>query len=54
MSARLSRIRVMTQYSQRVSRCLNASPGEAVNEAVKRKPFYPEVASDEPGHEGIR
>ncbi len=33
---RLSRIRVMTQSSQRVSRCLIESPGEAVNEAVKR------------------
>ena len=34
---RLSRIRVMTQSSQRVSRCLTKSPGEAVNEAVKSK-----------------
>jgi hypothetical protein len=36
VSVRLSRIRVMTQSSQRVSRCLTESPGEAVNEAVKR------------------
>jgi hypothetical protein len=35
---RLSRIRVLTQSSQRVSRCLSASPGEAVNEAVKSPP----------------
>jgi len=36
MSGRLPRIRVMTQSSQRVSGCLTESPGEAVNEAVKR------------------
>jgi hypothetical protein len=34
-SERLSRIRNLTQSSQRVSRCLTESPGEAVNEAVK-------------------
>jgi hypothetical protein len=39
MYERLSRIRVMTQSSQRVSRCITESPGEAVNEAVMS--FYP-------------
>ena len=34
-SARLCRIREMTQSSLGVSRCLTESPGEAVNEAVK-------------------
>jgi len=46
MSERLSRIRVMTHSSQGVSRCLTASPGEAVNEAVKQC----EVARYQPRH----
>ena len=43
VSVRLSCIRVMTQSSQRVSRCLTQSPGEAVDEAVKSEgPVVPD------------